>query len=438
MVRGRDYNPLVEGQDPSGDDTLDEDGSIPQANDDDDLAATGLSKEAKVAKIYRELVYRPFIRRIRMVEYGWNGEGPVPPHLAAVCWQDGALGQMSSLTKEGSLDEDEELLITILKHSAARSAVEQPADVSPCFRALKALVRWLTKTDNLGDCPRFHKQLERGIQALEDEGRLNLKRHKFNAILLLIPLLPEIMSSAYSKKNVQLGFTGSGMILDSKTKAWPDLFELFGTYRGNYSNTVLADYQDLFSIFFMTMYVNGHIHEELYDQHSITDDRDLAGEIVGKYFVGIGSEHRQRAKIVSNKTQIDARRQRLAGIAYDRNQAALDKFQKEESTYELNKTCEEKVIAKIQKDLPADGKSASVVTAEPTHFGEGSTRDSDYPSLDEMKAFVKVRVKPTASGRYVPALKINSKRGAIVKCVTLKRSPVLPRSFTEPTRRTID
>ena len=87
----------------------------------------------------------------------------------------------------------------------------------------------------------------------------------------------------------------------------------------------------------MTMYVNGHIHEELYDQHSIPDDRDLAGEIVRKYF-GIGSEHSQRAKIVSNKTQIDARRQRLAGIAYDRYQAALDRFQKEESTYELNKT----------------------------------------------------------------------------------------------------
>jgi len=119
------------------------------------------------------------------------------------------LHSLGPLTKEGSLDEDEELLITILKHSAARSAVEQPADVSPCFRALKALVRWLTKGDNH---PKW------GIQALEDEGQLNLKRHKFNAILSLIPLIPELMCSACTKKHVQLGFTESGMI-DSKTKA---------------------------------------------------------------------------------------------------------------------------------------------------------------------------------------------------------------------------
>ena len=49
------------------------------------------SKEADVANLYRTLVYHPFVRDVRMSQYGWSGIGPVPDHLAAVSWMDGVV-----------------------------------------------------------------------------------------------------------------------------------------------------------------------------------------------------------------------------------------------------------------------------------------------------------------------------------------------------------
>ena len=70
-----------------------------------------ISKEARITKIYRDLVYYPFIDKIRRDTYGWDGEmdfnGNVPDYLTAVGWVDGANGQMSLTTGEESLKQDD-------------------------------------------------------------------------------------------------------------------------------------------------------------------------------------------------------------------------------------------------------------------------------------------------------------------------------------------
>ena len=48
------------------------------------------SKEARVAEIYRKLVYHPFISQIRKTRYGWSGDlDDIPEYLRAISWMDG-------------------------------------------------------------------------------------------------------------------------------------------------------------------------------------------------------------------------------------------------------------------------------------------------------------------------------------------------------------
>jgi len=54
---------------------------------------------------------------------------------------DGANGQMPLTTCEYSLDKDSKRKIGLCKHSAARTGVEQAADISAGFRVFKSIVK---------------------------------------------------------------------------------------------------------------------------------------------------------------------------------------------------------------------------------------------------------------------------------------------------------
>lgn len=103
----------------------------------DKLASDCHSKESRVADCYRTLVYHPFIRDIRMTQYGCDGKGPVPMHLTAVSWMDGAFGKLKRITIEDNLKKEKELKITLDKHLAARTGREQSADLGPNFKLVK-------------------------------------------------------------------------------------------------------------------------------------------------------------------------------------------------------------------------------------------------------------------------------------------------------------
>jgi len=45
-----------------------------------------LSKDARVAKLYQELVFRPFIEKIRKVELGWDGGKLFPVYFYYWYW----------------------------------------------------------------------------------------------------------------------------------------------------------------------------------------------------------------------------------------------------------------------------------------------------------------------------------------------------------------
>ena len=121
----------------------------------DTYRSSGMSKESRVAKIYRELVYYPFIQGIRVDDYDMDPDSTeIPTNLTAVSWMDGCHGQLKLTTTETVLKKEEKLNIITCKHSAARTSVEQASDVGPMFKNMKAAVKKMPPT-NSGSSPLF-------------------------------------------------------------------------------------------------------------------------------------------------------------------------------------------------------------------------------------------------------------------------------------------
>ena len=62
---------------------------------------------------------------------------------------DSCYGQLTLTTREYMLDKEHKFQIICNKHSAAQTAVEQAKDVSPMFKVMKKLLRYMK---NLKSC----------------------------------------------------------------------------------------------------------------------------------------------------------------------------------------------------------------------------------------------------------------------------------------------
>ena len=200
------------------------------------------------------------------------------------------------------MEEDARRNIVSCKHSAARTGVEQDADVCPGVKVLK----WLEKLMNYEDIYTFNigllGRLNTGIRC--DVKRVNLETSKIKAIVHFLSRMPALMRQAYVPENLQQGFLGNGQI-DAKSRSVPDILSIVGTdAAGRLSG---HHFRQLFQWFYDPMMNNGHIDEHLSDDHGVPLNRNSSGEVVPKYH-GISSEHRQRSKILSHKKQRELRR----------------------------------------------------------------------------------------------------------------------------------
>ena len=236
-------------------------------------------KEARVAQLYRDRIYYPYITDIRKNIYGWDGVGEVPNHLRAISWMDGANGQMKTITDEKSLDEDEKFKLTQCKHSAARTGVEQSADIGPQFRSVHHFNRNVT----FEDVPVEQHQLKRLIsEKLPGDKRINLPAFKQNAIIDFVTKLPVITHRAFDTNNLSSGFILNGQ-MDQDSRSMPDLYGMVNTLRDGWEmpevsgidrkdnreeyekqkyNLHLDHFRPLCKRFYKSAKVNGHILEE--------------------------------------------------------------------------------------------------------------------------------------------------------------------------------
>ena len=85
------------------------------------------------------MVYYHFIKNMCMSKYGHSGGDDIPEYLRAVSWMDGCNAQLKLITTAENLEVENKYKITCCKHSATRTALEQAAGTSACFKQLKNL-----------------------------------------------------------------------------------------------------------------------------------------------------------------------------------------------------------------------------------------------------------------------------------------------------------
>ena len=274
----------------------------------DDFDVT-YSKESKIAKLYREEVFHPFIHNIRVTQYNMDpSSNEIPDDLRAVAWMDGAQGQIKLITDEENLQKENELKITCDKQSAARTAVEQAADLMPTFELVKKDIK--TREVCHQDINPLVMVIQDLLDKLEDTSNGNrdvvrLMYHKKKAILFALPNLPAVTSDAFTVSNIRKGFIYNGQ-LDPETTSVPSMQNLINTYRGDVEDTILSDREKLMDTFFEEMFLTSAISELSFDHHKIPKDTNSKGNIIERNNE-MSLENRHCAKILSSAHQMQER-----------------------------------------------------------------------------------------------------------------------------------
>ena len=393
--------------------------------DDDDPDKQRFSKDARIAKLYREQIYYPFIERQRK----WLGhcnEYNVPEYLRAVSWQDGCDGQLKLVTSEGSLDEDERRNITACKQSAARTTTEQSADVSSCFKTFRRLQKDMSVQDTIYCNKGLVRQIESAIRERETNNELILETFKFNAIVHLISKTPSCQSEAYTVDRIANGFIRNGQI-STKHSPVPDIMGCLGTLRYEYPDQSEAHLQKIFNHFFPLMFDNGHIEESDYDSLDIRLDKDSRGQVVSKHSLTIRAENRQRAKIMSSKKQRALRLEEREKRKQDKERIQRKHYEDEARIFQRNNACEDLLMKHMMKGKPQD-YIPSLGDAAESNFG-AAAKSGVTPSKEMLISFIQVRSErhllKNGGVKYRSKLLSKKRVQLVEECLKLKGSTVI-------------
>ncbi len=115
------------------------------------------------------------------------------------------------------------------KHNAARTRVEQPADLAKVFVIFKQQNKTHTVTDI---DPSRHPIKMRATKAFNSEALriLNLNFKEKSSLIDFISTLPELATKAATRGNILHGFYESGLIDRTKSR-YPVLLKVLGTCR---------------------------------------------------------------------------------------------------------------------------------------------------------------------------------------------------------------
>ena len=352
-----------------------------------------LPTQVKVSKLYREVVYRPWIRNIRMKDYEWSGEGEIPYYLRAVSWYDGAGGQLRYLNSESTLIEEENLKITINKHSAARTGMEQACDVAPIFKKLRALIReMIFNRKNTTHC-RHVRYITSQLETLP----IHLPGWKKSILVTVLANFPKYVTESCTVSNVQKGFLGNGQIVSTSIPI-PSYIGCLETLRLPYFSEGISIHgrqshgKSLCEWFGETIIERGYIEESEFDDRDIDMDYNDANEVIKKKAT-IRTEGQQRAKTLSHPIT----RYRRVLYAYQKKKTAHDKVvqkhDKERTILRHGQEAESKILSCIRTMTSNDNASLQNMSLETM----GTRGTSVFPSNDELRNFIRVRVTPEVS-----------------------------------------
>ena len=414
-------------------------------------------KEARVAKIYREKIYYPLIKDIRVNHYNMDPNTEViPDNLRAISWMDGCHGQLKLITIEGVLDKEKNLNIVSDKHSPARTGVEQAADLGPMFRNLRKNVKSMPAEQNVlspitSRLTTMLDDLLPGKYSCTHTDIVIIKGTKRKAIVEGLSKLPNAMGDAYNRSAIVSGFHDNGQI-DKLNKTLPCLKSLIGTYRGPISKDhCLNECTSLVTKFYNEMYLTGRIEESSFENEEIMHDTDSFGNKVTRDY-SVSRENYQRAKVLSASTQREARIKLRASIEKKVADTKEKSILTENKKYQENEECEKRVsilFHKLQVKIETNNacstdnkvqqsfQSIQLSRLTSMHFGMNLEKGFiKYKStMPQMKAFIQVRDPNLLKNRtknypvYKPLTK-RTREQLIDECMTVVLLPKHPKQFS--------
>lgn len=161
----------------------------------------------QVREDLQQSVARPCWEKHRQTPAAAPDSAPAAPKQPIVLYIDGEYDQMRIMMEvivEYALDQGGRKDFPLLKLSAACSKTQQPADVSPCFWVLKKVFDEVKDSLQLiAYRERYMDKVDEVLQVLDANAR-----EQFTNFLAY---LPAVLSKAFTKSNVMLGWTKSGL-----------------------------------------------------------------------------------------------------------------------------------------------------------------------------------------------------------------------------------
>jgi len=261
-----------------------------------------------------------------------------PVNLTACSWCDGDLSQIHAITN-GAKELTKHNIIANKQH-AARSAVEQPADLSKVFMLIKKhLPHHTVKNLSLDMCP-MKKLLTEAFDGVLH--CVNMPSGKRRHLIDFLCCLPDILNRSCTQQNIRQGFIEAGMI-DQESMRFPVFDKILATCRRNPLQTEYDHIKSNFGAFFEAARKDGLISEQLFDELSIVGDKDSRGNNVSRDN-GISQESRQRSKCLTHHQQRKLREERLKLLKLEANKAKQVLNQKHQELIDLADEAEQQLL----------------------------------------------------------------------------------------------
>ena len=320
-------------------------------------------------KYYHEkiLIHGINLQRKKFCNFDIAAGSSIPDKATAVAWCDGDLSQIDAIKRSVEMYAENKIIAN--KQNAARSGVEQPADLTPVFKIIKKIQHTHTVRDLPVDrCPM--KRLISDMFHSADMSFLSLKSTKKNALIDFLSVLPDIATRACSKDNIKHGFIQAG-IIDEDLNRYPVFNKILATCR---QQPTLEEYHtvlETFPEFIEIMDKFGHIDEEQFDVRGIKMDKDINGQDVFRT-AGIAQESFQCSKCLTHFHQVDMHLERLQIIKSKENEKKVTSNMKHDELVQANKTVVEVICSKLLRDGIID---------------DGAEVGEDHMKLCSMKIF---------------------------------------------------
>lgn len=338
--------------------------------DDEEGSATA---EVDRTRHYREKVLKPLIKRCRTDLRLLHGEAFEGIAATCVAWLDGARAQIKSIVEdlEHHLTNIDNLIHC--KHSAGATGVQQPCDLSPIFRILKALERNMVSLCFNVVKPMRYVNIEKCFEEVERTHGLKLKRSKRKLLLDFMCKLPTMLGKACTVENIVSGFRESGMI-DYETGK-PNFERMLRTCR-NIQTHELVPIEENLAHLLHEQRTKGYIDDDTLDHYGIREDVDTYGDVIRRDAT-ITNESCQRAKNLSAPYQ--------CGLREEVKVRALEK--KKEEAEKSNRF----ILDHLERSKKAVKKMTGSENADSATLAQLSLAEFAKPLGPELKSFHFVR-----------------------------------------------